>query len=67
MTQQPIARLWINTIVETTTGPLGQGVAVSIGMKAFDASTPRKELRRKFGFALEAVAAVAREQVAKAR
>ena len=67
MTQQPIARLWINAIAQTTTGPLGQGVAVSVGMKTFGASAPLMELRQKFGFALDAVAAVAREQVAKAR
>jgi hypothetical protein len=49
MTQQPIDRLWINTIVETTTGPLGQGVAVSIGMKAFDASAPRRSCGGSLG------------------
>lgn len=36
-----------------------------IGMRTFGASAPLKELQRRFGFAPENIAAVAREQIAK--
>ena len=39
----------------------------SIGMKAFGASAPLKELQKKFGFTPEKVVAVAKEQLAKGR
>ena len=38
-----------------------------IGMHTFGASAPLKELVKKFGFTPDAVAAAAREQVAKSR
>jgi transketolase len=38
-----------------------------VGMHTFGASAPLKELVKKFGFTPEAVAAAARDQVAKAR
>jgi transketolase len=38
-----------------------------VGMHTFGASAPLKELQKKFGFTPDAVAAAAREQIAKAR
>ncbi len=38
-----------------------------IGMKTFGASAPLKELQKKFGFTPERVAAIAKEQIAKAK
>jgi transketolase len=45
---------------------VGEGGA-SIGMKSFGASAPLKELQKKFGFSADAVAAAARQQIAKHR
>ena len=42
-------------------GPSGE----IIGMRAFGASAPQKELQKKFGFVPERIAAAAREQIAK--
>jgi transketolase len=39
----------------------------AIGMKTFGASAPLKELQKKFGFSVEAVAAAARKQLASRR
>jgi transketolase len=44
----------------------GDGGAI-IAMKTFGASAPLKELQKKFGFTPERVAAIAKEQVAKAK
>jgi len=38
-----------------------------VGMTTFGASAPLKELQKKFGFTPEAVAAAAKEQLAKTR
>jgi hypothetical protein len=38
-----------------------------IGMRTFGASAPLKELQKKFGFTVDAVAAAAREQVNQAK
>jgi transketolase len=38
-----------------------------IGMHTFGASAPLKELQKKFGFTPDAVAAAAREELAKAQ
>ena len=39
----------------------------SVGMNTFGASAPLKELQKKFGFTPEAVAAAAKEEIAKAK
>jgi transketolase len=44
-------------------GPSGQ----RIGMRSFGASAPLKDLLHKFGFTVEAVAAAAKDQLAKSR
>jgi transketolase len=44
-------------------GPSGQ----RIGMRSFGASAPLKDLLGKFGFTVEAIAAAARDQLAKSR
>ena len=38
-----------------------------IGMKTFGASAPLKELQKKFGFTPERVAAIAKEQMGRAK
>ena len=45
--------------IETTTGPLGQGIATAVGMTGHGASGPAGDLYAHFGIAAEAVAGTA--------